>query len=145
MNYTDSDLGCTLPYRSAALVALLNGTRSELLNKEVTATDNSNVFRYPKSSIQDRCHGPNRDWITTTKDSCRARVKVDDPHGRPVSSVGGRHVGFISAYDVFGIHWNAMAGERSLVPLKPPQRPAHLSSADVCNVSISDYAHRLVT
>jgi hypothetical protein len=105
---------------------------------QIAASDDSNVFGYPKSSVQDCRHGADGDWITATKNSSRPRIKVDHPDRCLVSGIGGRHGTFINAYDVFSSHWNAMAGEHSLVPLKLPRCRACLGSTDIRNVSAAN-------
>ena len=138
MNQTDSKFGRPPPDHSAPLVNTAQRHPQRAVEWQVAASDESDVFGYPKSSVQDCRHGANGDWIAATKNSSRAGIKVDYPDCRLVSGIEGRHGAFINAYDVLSNHWNAMAGERALVTLKLPQCRACLGSTDIPNVSAAN-------
>src|ERR1035438_7452986 len=66
----------------------------------VTAND-GHIFRDSESRLQDCFHGANRHRIVKTENAIRTRIKAEQLHGRSVTRVVGRFVGFIRAHNVF--------------------------------------------
>jgi hypothetical protein len=60
-NQTDREFGGPPADRSAALVNTAQWHSQRTVEWQVAASNESNVFRYPKSSIQDCRHGTNGD------------------------------------------------------------------------------------